>query len=430
MKYFCIVFVFFSTFFSSCYKQDASKYQENNVSLSFSVVEQSNGVLLMWGQASMSNFIEFIVTKNSVSTAPVGNVTELKSESIFTRIKDRNTTSIIDSTLALNSYYRLYINQGGLLIASDEILQKSKNYVLNSSSVNQLLVDYQKGNLYILNSDQSVELVDLSKMELKTTYENVLLPRSLSCSLGYDQDGNTEIYVPIVDQIQVLDGEKFNLKKSISNTNFQTLINNTATDMNSNIYYSDETVGILGGIFRYDSKTELITKINVCGDCRHYTFVMSRDGKRGIVGSLGAVARYFTINDKNQVNASVISQSIISSTSSQLFVLAEKSPTLIVGNSGTIFNQSFSVQKNLINEVPLFLQSIFDQEENYIYAIGGLNKVIVKFENKAGYNKLGSIFIKSSPRQIFIYDSSAFILGNVFDPNTRINKLIIEKVRL
>ena len=135
----------------------------------------------------------------------------------------------------------------------------------------------------------------------------------------------------------------------------------------------NKNISIYGrfGIFRSDSKTELITKINVCGDCRHYTFVMSRDGKRGIVGSLGAVARYFTINDKNQVNASVISQSIISSTSSQLFVLAEKSPTLIVGNSGTIFNQSFSVQKNLINEVPLFLQSIFDQEENYIYAIGG-----------------------------------------------------------
>ena len=93
--------------------------------------------------------------------------------------------------MALNSYYRLYINQGGLLIDSDEILQKSKNYVLKSSYVNQLLVDYQKGNLYILNSDQSVELVDLSKMELKTTYENVLLPRSLSCSLGYYQDGNT-----------------------------------------------------------------------------------------------------------------------------------------------------------------------------------------------------------------------------------------------
>ena len=139
MKYFCIVFVFFSTFFSSCYKQDASKYQENNVSLSFSVVEQSNGVLLMWGQASMSNFIEFIVTKNSVSTAPVGNVTELKSESIFTRIKDRNTTSIIDSTLALNSYYRLYINQGEQLISTDEILREPNNYVLISSSVNELL---------------------------------------------------------------------------------------------------------------------------------------------------------------------------------------------------------------------------------------------------------------------------------------------------
>ncbi len=428
VKYSCLVWLICCSLFVSC-SQEEDKYTENG-NFGFSITEQDNGIALTWNQATLASFTEYIITKNSTSTPAYGHVSEIKSEAIFARFSNRYKTSVLDTSPNFNSYYRLYINQGGRVIASDELFQKPNNYVLTSNSIVQMLVDYKKGNLYILNADQSVELVDLRKLELRNVYENILMPRSFSCSLGYDKDGNTEIYIPIANQIQVLDGERLNLKKSISNVNFQIPIYNTITDENSNIYYSDATGGISSGIFRVDSETKFISKFNVCGDCYHFNFMMSRDGKKGLVGSSNSIITYFTLKDKIQVNTFINSSINFSWPTNQLFVLANKGETFIVGNSGIIYDLYFNFQKQLGLEVPGYVQSIFDESEDYIYVLGGINREVVKLENKAGYKRLGSIIVKSSPKQFFTFGGSIFVLGSVFDSSTGTTKLIIEKVKL
>ena len=110
--------------------------------------------------------------------------------------------------------------------------------------------------------------------------------------------------------------------------------------------------------------------------------------------------------------------------------MANKGETFIVGNSGIIYDLYFNFQKQLGLEVPGYVQSIFDESEDYIYVLGGINREVVKLENKAGYKRLGSIIVKSSPKQFFTFGGSIFVLGSVFDSSTGTKKLIIEKVKL
>ncbi len=430
MKYLYVSCILFSSLYISCYKQDANKYSRSNVNLSFSIKEHSKGIVLSWEQTNISSFVEYIVTKSSESKAAVENLSDLDSKLIFARIKDRNINSLIDSTLAFNSYYRLYINQGEQLIFTEEILREPNNYVLTSSSVNELLVDYRKGNIYFLNSDQSVEFVDLDKLELINIYRNLSIPSPLYCSLAYDNDGNTEIYVPFEDKIRVIDGENFTIKRSITNINFQTPIYNTVTDEKNNLYYTDAIGGALDGIYKVHSDTKKITKFNVCATCNHLFFKMSKNGKRGLFAAPAGGLIYFTLNDMDQIDMTINSVYTTSWMSDQLFVIAENSQTLICGNTGSIFDHQFRLIKQLAIDVPGYVQSIFDDEEKYIYSIGKIAKEIINFENKPGYQKLGNIVIKSTPMQIFIYKGSIFVLGSVFDPSTRMVKLILEEVKL
>ncbi len=427
VKYSCLIWLICCSLFVSC-SQEEDKYAENG-NFGFSITEQDNGIALTWNQATLANFTEYIITKTSISTAVYEHVSEIKPEVIFARFNSRYTTSVLDTSLVFNSFYRLYINQGGKVIASAELFQKPNNYVLTRNSVVQMLVDYDKGNLYILNADQSVELVDLWKLELRSIYENILLPKSFSCSLGYDKDGNTEIYIPIADQIQVLDGERLNLKKSISNANLQVPIYNTITDENSNIFYSDATGGISSGIYKVDSKTKFISKFNVCGDCYHFNFMMSKDGKKGLVGSSGSLLTYFTLNDKNQISTLINSPFGISWSANQLFfVVASKSQTFIAGWTGIVYDLHFNFLKQF-DQIG-YVQSIFDENEDYIYVLGGINREVVKLENKVKYKRLGSVIVRSNPKQLFTFGGSIFVLGSVFDSSTGTTKLIIEKVKL
>ncbi len=430
MKYLYISCILFCSLFFSCYKHEVDKYSRNNIDLGFSITDHSKGIILSWDQASMSSFVEYIIVKNSETRSAVEKISSLDPRSIFARINDRNIHSLNDSMLAFNSYYRLYINQGEQLISSDEILKVPQNYVLTSKSVNQILVDSKKGIIYFLNTDQTIEIVDLDKLEKINIYRNIILPKGFSCSLGYDKAGNSEIYIPIGDKINVFDGEKLILKRSITGFYLHAPILNTATDENSDIYYSDAIGDILGGIYKYDSETNVNTKIRVCDECNHVRFKMSRNGKRGLLTNSGSGLVYFTLNDKYQIDTTIYSSIPVSWISDQLFVIAERSQTLICGNSGSVFNLQFKLQKQLANDIPGYVQSIFDEEENFIYSIGSFTNEIVKFENKPGYQKLGNIVIKSTPLQIFIYKGSIFVLGSVFDPSNRISKLILEEVKL
>lgn len=73
-------------------------------------------------------------------------------------------------------------------------------------------------------------------MEQKSLLTNNIILSSYSMSLGYDQNGNTEIYSAVKDKILVFKGETLNISDSIFNSPKGSLIYYTATDENSNIF--------------------------------------------------------------------------------------------------------------------------------------------------------------------------------------------------
>jgi hypothetical protein len=426
IKY-CRICLLSSLLLLSCHKQELGKYSYDDASLGFLKKEQGNGIVLSWNQSVSLTFVEYIVTKNTKSTPALTTISDIQRETILARYQNKLATSIADSAVSFPSYYRLYVNYGRQVFVSEEIYHATNNYVLTGNEINQVLVDHRKGKLYTLYSNQNIERIDLKKMELESFFFRKQFFSFRSSSLGYDKDGNTEIYVPEYSRIQFCDGDILNPKSYIQNDFSGVDILSTVTDENSNIFFTDWVTGGLGGISRYDPKTQLKTRTNLCF-CSQRNISISSNGKRGLVGSSFGIVNSFTVDDLKNIRWKSASRDSIDWESNKLVTVANKSETIICGRQGLVFKDQFKEQKRLALEVEGYVQSIFDKEEKYIYAIGSVNKAIYKFENKLGYQKVAIIPLKFFPTHIFIYDSWVFVLESIIDPNTGIVSTILEKI--
>ena len=168
MKYLCTLGYLILLFFTACYQEEPNKYSESNGQFSFTKTEVKNGVSFSWDESKVSSFVEYILTKNVQSTPAVKSLSDIKASTIFARIKNRNEIQIKDTITIEKSYYRLYINIGHQLLASDEIFHDFNNYFLSSPIFTNILVDHVNGNLYIFSSPfRSIEIVDLKNLKLK-----------------------------------------------------------------------------------------------------------------------------------------------------------------------------------------------------------------------------------------------------------------------
>jgi hypothetical protein len=427
MKYLFSILMMLSLIIIACDKQEPSKYFGSNVALSFSKKLLNNGLILSWEQRNNNSFVEYIVTKNSKSTPAFKRILDIDSGTILSR--SSIATNVIDSTIAFSAYYRLYVVFESQLIASEEIFHQVDNYVLSGTDLKQVLVDSRKGNLYVLYINGSAELLNFLNLKLIKFFPKNSFPGFGTCSLGYDKSGNTEIYVPDSTLIKFLDGDDLSIKNKVFNTYSNSTVKNTATDENSNIFFTDGTGFIVGGFSKYDAKTKSVIRFNFC-ECSNEGIIISKDGNRGLVGSFSEKLNQFTLNSKNDVIDFAEAQDIVSWRSNKLFVLSNKDQTMICGNFGTIFTGRFEAQKNLSNEVEGYVQSTFDQDENFIYAIGNSNRAIYKFENKLGYRKVASIPLKFYPNHIFVQSTYAYVIESVVDPNTGVKSSIIEKISI
>jgi hypothetical protein len=429
INYFSLILILFVLVSTSCDKHESNKYDGNSINLGFSKTEQGNEIFLFWNPAISNTLVEYIVTKNSKSTPALTNISDIESETILARIKNRNSTSIVDSALSFPAYYRLYLNYGKQVFVSEELFQPSDNYVLSANNINQVLVDHRKGRVYIIYFNQPSELIDLKKLAIIKLISSSLFFSSKACSLGHDKDGNTEIYMPEYSRIQFLDGDKLTAKSYIQNSFSNVDILSTITDENSNIYFSDWVTGGLGGISRYDAITRLVTRTNVC-DCKQTNVSISKDGRRGLVGASLGIVNSFTLDKFNNIIRKTSSRDTIDWESNKLIVVASQSESVICGRQGIIYNGDFIEQKRLAIEVDGYVQSIFDKDEKYIYAIGSANKAVYKFENKSGYRKVASFPLKFHPTYLFNYDSYVFIIESVRDPNTGTQNTILERINI
>ena len=225
----------------ACYQDDSNKYTSNTGGLVFTKTEVSNGILFQWEPSTISNFTEYVITKHSNSTATLTSLSELNRlspDNIVARVKNRNITSSKDSTSTASAYYRLYLVYGSHFTASDELFQLSNYYTLGSQFFSQLLLDHRKGDLYLFQHNL-VEIIDLNRMLQKDLISTTRSISSYSMSLGYDQNGNTEVYSSNGDKILVFNGEKLDVIDTICNNPKKKFIYNTVTDQNSNIFYTE-----------------------------------------------------------------------------------------------------------------------------------------------------------------------------------------------
>jgi hypothetical protein len=110
--------------------------------------------------------------------------------------------------------------------------------------------------------------------------------------------------------------------------------------------------------------------------------------------------------------------------------LANSEPTIVCGANGAIYTKNFQIKKNLANEVGGYLKSIFDINDEFIYAIGSSQKVIYKFENREGYKNISRIHVSINVKDIFDYSGQIFMIGNSIDPQTGSSKLFLQRIIL
>lgn len=407
----------------ACYQDDSNKYTSNMSGLVFTKTEVSNGILFQWDQSFLSNFTEYVVTKHDVSTDVVKSLSDLNklnSENVVARVKSRHITSTKDSVSTSSTYYRLYLVFGGKFVASDEVFQSSNYYMLDIQFFNQLLIDRRKGNLYLFRTNL-VEIVDLKRMEQKDLITTTRTVSLYSMSLGYDQDGNTEIYSSNGEKILVFDGENLQIKDTIYNIPRGKLIYSTATDEHSNIFFTEAD-----SVSKYDPLTRKISKFGSNGTFQE-AIQVTRDGKTIIAGTGFTYMFQYRIDQNDKILSIKKSPSVIDF-SNRNFKLANAEPTIVAGNSGSIYAEDFILQKHLGNEVEGYVGSVFDDNDKFIYSIGGINNFIFRFENKAGYKFIDRIFVRNNASHIFVYEGNIFTIGNFVDPTTGFNSLLLERV--
>jgi len=427
MKYLYTLGVLIILILTSCYQEEVNKYTSTNPSLLFTKTEIRNGISFHWNESKASSFVEYIVTRNVQSTPAVKEVSNIKASSILARVKSRDEIQIKDTVSIEKAYYRLYINVGHQLLASDEIFHDFNNYFLSQSMVPNFLVDKINGKLYLLYPNKSIEIVDLYKLKLKLFKSNLSFNFNASASLGYDQFGNTEIYMPLDDKIIFLDGENLQAKDTINSIAKGVSIYNTVSDNYSNIYYTDGYGGLFGSVAIYNASTEKTLRI---GDVNimHRNLRVTNDGKYILVGSVSfsSEVSLYTMDSKNNVIATSRSKGIIDWQTNFMLRMANFSPTFIT--SGGFIYENQIMQKVFLGQNMTF--SDFSPDDKYIYFASSSQKLISQVENKIPYNIIKSYQTKFFPAFFFIYENEIFSVGSISDPNTGATRILLEKLEL
>lgn len=424
MKYLLTLFLLGVSCFTACYQEESNKYSSQSRGLNFIKTEVSNGIVFNWDEPTISNFTEYVITKHLNSTASkmsIADLNKLSSSNIVARIKNPKITNAKDSTSTLSTYYRLYIVAGSKLFTSVELVQNSNFYQLAKPSFKQILIDHKKGNLYLFQPFDLIEIVQLANMKQLALYTNLEVKSSFSVSLGYDQSGNTEIYSSSEDKILVADGEDLRIKDIIYNIHVGNKILNTVTDEYSNIFFTE-----FDAVSKYDPITKQFTKLGSIG-FNHNVLRVTRNGENVFTGNNFSNIYQYTI-DNNNANVTFNKSPISIDFSNMNSTLANNEFTIVCGADGAIYTKNFQLEKNLANEVGGYLKSIFDINEEFIYAIGSSNKTIYKFENKEGYKNISRFPVSLNVKDIFDYSGQIFIIGSSDDRQTGLSRLFLQRL--
>ncbi len=423
MKYLVTLMLLIAVGLSACYQEESIKYNSSG-KLFFEEKKVSNGVIFNWKESTISSFNEYVVTKHEQATAAITNLADLNklnSSKIVARIKNRKITTIKDSTTITNAYYRLYLVYGNQFLASEEISLSSNFCSLEITNFIQFLVDHKKGNLYLFQASNIIEIIDLKNLKQVAFYNQPSVVSVAPMSIGYDKNGNTVIYSAISDKLFVLDGENFKIIDTLTKTKGK-IIYSTATDENSNVFFIQSDT-----LLKYDPVTMKMSNIVYIG-ANHDFLKVSKDGGTIFTGTVFSNIYQYSINKENSIvsfNRSVVPIDFIKFNST----LSNTDQTIICGARGSIYTKDFQFQKNLSNEMLGYIKSIFDRDDEFIYSVSNLNQSLFKFENKAGYKLIAKIPIRSNVVDIFEYNGSVFVIGSLFDPRTGINKLSLERVK-
>ena len=358
--------------------------------------------------------------KSSSALTSLSALNKLSLNNIVARVKSQNVTKAKDSISTSDTYYRLYVVFDDQLIASDEIFQKSNYYMSTIQFYSKILIDHRKGNLYLFNSN-TVEVIDIVKMEQKSLLTNNIILSSYSMSLGYDQNGNTEIYSAVKDKILVFKGETLNISDSIFNSPKGSLIYYTATDENSNIFFTSST-----SVSMYNPLTKKISTYLNNGPLQSKIRV-TRDGKTILIGSGYSTIFQYNLDQNNSI-IDIISSPTYIDFSEENFLLANTGTTIVSGFTGELY-KNFKLQRSLAIDVDGYQKSFFDNRDSLIYSIGSSKNIFI-FENKVGYKIVEKIPIRNVPSFIFTYNGNIYSLEKLIDPITNINRLLLERVIL
>ena len=429
MKYLYTLVIFVSLITSSCYQEEEKKYEKNLYNIKFSKTPLKYGVAFNWDVCKISTFVEYIITKSIESTPALMKVTDLKSRDIYARIKSRDSTKVLDTSTIENSYYRLYINFGHGLIASDELYVDFLNFSLAGQGLHNYLVDYVNGNLYLFYTNQTIEAVDLANMKTKAIKLNQTYNFSYSPSLGYGRFGKTEVYIPYGDKIILLDGDNLEVKDTFDEGTKGATIFNTVTDIFSNIYYTESYGATSAVLSKYIASTGKIIRL---GDVKPTSNVIrvTKDGKYVLVGSINhsAIVSLYTLNNNGMMISNISSQYNIVISSNLSFTTANLSPLIISSNS-TLYDNLVS-QKLLSNVVPAYFSSSFSTDDKFIYIVESTQKLVYKIENRNPYNKFAIYQTRLTPQYFFVYNNEGYSISKLENQNTGVSKLYLEKLKL
>jgi hypothetical protein len=433
MKNLLTLVIFAILLVSSCLQDEESKYSISSSKLTFSKTDLSYGAAFHWDECKVSTFVEYIITINSEPTPAFNKISDLKSNTIFARIKSKDNTSISDTTTIENSYYRLYVNIGNGLLVSNEVFVDFLNFSLAGQHVANSLVDHINGNLYLLYSNRLVEVVDLKNMKSKVKQFEQAFNFNFSPSLGYDKFGKTEIYLPINDKIIFFDGENLEAKDTLLGITKGASIYNTATDKFNNIYYTDSYSGTLAVVAKYNPSTGKTIRF---GDVlRNFMLRVTPDGKNVVVATqdIKANVSLYTFNDKDVIISNIKSLGAIDFSSNSFFTFASSGAILIGGKSGNLFERRNDqlVRMTTLNPSGIeFFSSEFSADEKFIYFTSFMEKLVVKVHNSNPYNKVTTFKTRFLPLHFFVYNNEGYAVTFVTDPFTGFDKLVLEKIKL
>jgi hypothetical protein len=436
---FCLFTISILWTFNGCRKQDDfSKYAA--FPLELTIQDVSSGTKLKWNKINTSDFVQYIVVRNTVDTTPdIKSTTNLSTVPIFARITDPTKTELIDlDVVTSKTYYRVFAQLGNRFIGSVNVASNS-SLVSVPGNFYEFAYNLKRNYIYMLDRNSGfVNLYDVNKGAVVKSIRVALSTSNYFYMVMNQYSGADELLIQGVDgngnaTINVHDPVTLELKDQISTGFSSSYLYSYCSDYNTGILYAYSSPNNAIRAISRGQKTILSTNTLLTSGY-NLRFKKITDSK--IIGMPYASGNYqlLQFGNSGQMVAPVIATNVnVSSTSiNNPFVVSPFENVFIYGFNGQVFDKDMKTVGQLAtSSINTYRDFAFSDDATKIFAAtsSSLGKRQLDVFTNPGLSFVKSIVTKTFSRNIFyIGNNQVLNISDGFDNQTGLQSTIFEKI--